>query len=190
MPGKRKPPTSSREGMGHLWSSAVCEAVLRREHREVETTGTAGLSQCLNLNYGEDFLMKRSHQVPATFSDPLFVPNMANAVYEAFKPPVLSRASRFMGECRELSASGQSGDRDPQPEMPKPERPEPMRPDPGKSAPSTLQEPGSTGPSTPLANQQVQDPTPEASDTDSSKTGECTPEEEWPHWGSKVKVTH
>ena len=63
-------------------------------------------------------------------------------------------------------------------------------PDPGKSALSTSQEPGSTGPSTPLANQQVQDPTPEASDTDSSKTGECTPEEEWPHWGSKVKVTH
>ena len=28
MPGESKPPTSSREGTGHLWSSAVHEAVL------------------------------------------------------------------------------------------------------------------------------------------------------------------
>ena len=189
MPGESKPPTSSCEGAGHLWSSAVREAVLQREHREVETSGTAGLPQCLNLNYGEDFLKKRSHQVPAAFSDRLFVPSMANAMYEAFKPQVLSRASPFAGGCREPSASGQPGDGDPEPEMPKPERPEPMGSDPGMSAPSTLQEPGSTGPSTSLASQQIQDPTPEASDTDSSKTGEHTPEEEWPHQGPKVKVT-
>ena len=133
----------------------------------METLGTAGLPQCLNLNYGEDFLERQSHQVPATFSDPLFIPSMANAMYEAFKPPVLSRASPFVG---------QPGDRDPEPKMPKPERPELMRSDPRMSAPSTSQEPGSTGPSTSLASQQVQDPTPEASDTDSNKTGEHTPE--------------
>ena len=28
IPGESKPPTSSCEGAGHLWSSAVCEAVL------------------------------------------------------------------------------------------------------------------------------------------------------------------
>ena len=190
MPGESKPPTSSRKGAGHLWSSAVCEAVLRREHREVETPGNAGLPQCLNLNYGEDFLKRRSHQVPVTFSDPLFIPSMANAVYEAFKPPVLSRASPFMGGCREPSTSGQPGDGDPEPEMPKPERPDPTRSDPRMSAPSTSQEPGSTGLSTSLASQQVQDPTPEASDTDSNKTGEHTPEQEWPCLGPKVKVTH
>ena len=158
MPGESKPPTSSREGAGHLWSSAVCEAVLRREHREVETPGTAGLPQCLNLNYWEDFLERWSHQVPATFSDPLFIPSMANAVYEAFKPPVLSRASPFVGGCREPSTSGQPGDGDPEPEMPKPERPDLKRSDPGMSTPSTSLEPGSTGPSTSLASQQVQDP--------------------------------
>ena len=190
MPEESKPPISSCEGAGHLWSSAVCEAVLRRKHREVETPGTAGLPQCLNFNYGEDFLKKRSHQVLAAFSDPLFVPSMANAMYEAFKPPVLSRASPFTGGCREPSTSGQPGDGDPEPEMPKPERPEPMGSDPRMSAPSTSQEPGSTGPSTSLASLQVQDPAPEASDTDSSKTGECTPEEEWPRRGPKVKVTH
>ena len=156
----------------------------------METPRTAGLPQCLNLNYGEDFLKKQSHQVPAAFSDPLFVPSMANAVYEAFKPPVLSRVSPFTGGCKELSTSGQPGDGDPRLEMPKPERPEPMGSDPGMSAPSTSQEPGLTGPSTSLASQQVQDPTPEVSDTNSSKTGEHTPEEEWPCWGPKVKVTH
>ena len=189
MPGESKPPTSSCEGAGRLWSSAVHEAVLQREHREVETPGTAGLPQCLNLNYEEDFLKKQSHQVLAAFSDPLFVPSMANAMYEAFKPPVLSRASSFTGGCREPSTSGQPGVGDPELEMPKPERPEPMRSDPGMSALSTSQEPGSTGPSTSLASQQVQDPAPEVSDTDSSKTGQHTPEEEWPHWGPKVKVT-
>ena len=58
MPGESKPPTSSCEGVGCLWSSAVHEAVLQREHREVETPGIAGLPQCLNLNYGENFLKK------------------------------------------------------------------------------------------------------------------------------------
>ena len=115
---------------------------------------------------------------------------MANAVYEAFKPPALSRASPFTGECREPSTSGQPGDGDPKPEMPRPERPEPTESDPGLSTPSTSQEPGSTGLSTSLASQQVQDPAPEVSDTDSIKTGERTQEEEWPHQDPKVKVTH
>ena len=154
------------------------------------TPRTAGLPQCLNLNYEEDFLEKQSHQVLAAFSDLLFIPTMANAVYEAFKPPVLSRASPFAGGCGVPSTSGQPGDGNPKPEMPKPEKPEPMRSDPGTSALSTSQEPGLTGPSTSLASQWVKDPVPEASDTDSNKTGECTPEQEWPCWGPKVKVTH
>ena len=70
--GESKPPTSSREGAGCLWSSAVHEAISQLEQREVETPGSAGLPQCLDLHYEEDFLEKRSHQVPAVFSDPLF----------------------------------------------------------------------------------------------------------------------
>ena len=80
IPGESKPPTSSQEGAGRLWSSAVCEAISQLEQREVETPGSAGLPQCLDLHYQKDFLEKRSHQVPAVFSDPLFVPNMANTV--------------------------------------------------------------------------------------------------------------
>ena len=90
-PGESKPPTSSREGASHLWSSAVHEVILQMEQREVETPGSAGLPQCLDPYYEEDFLEKRSHQVPAVFSDPLFIPSMANVVYKAFKPPVLPK---------------------------------------------------------------------------------------------------
>ena len=78
-PGESKPPTSSLEGAGHLWSSAMHEAALQMEQREVETPGSAGLPQCLDLHYEEDFLEKQSHQVPAVFSDLLFIPSMANA---------------------------------------------------------------------------------------------------------------
>ena len=56
--GESKPPTSSREGAGRLWSSAVCEAISQIEQREVEAPGAAGLPQCLDLHYEEGFLKK------------------------------------------------------------------------------------------------------------------------------------
>ena len=89
-PREGNPPTSSQEGAGPLWSSAVCEAISQIEQKEVETPGTAGLPQCLDLRYKEDFLKKQSHQIPAVFSDPLFIPSMANVVYKVVKPPVVS----------------------------------------------------------------------------------------------------
>ena len=57
-PGESKPPTSSREGAGRLWSSAVREAISQIEQREVETPGAARLPHCLDLHYEEDFLKK------------------------------------------------------------------------------------------------------------------------------------
>ena len=58
VPGERKPPTSSQEGAGRLWSSAVCKAISQLEQRKVETPGSAGLPQCLDLCYEKDFLKK------------------------------------------------------------------------------------------------------------------------------------
>ena len=49
----------------------------------------------LHLNYEEDFLNYRSHQVPGVFTDPLFLPNMVNSVYKLVMPPVLSRVPPF-----------------------------------------------------------------------------------------------
>ena len=57
-PGEGNPPTSYQEGAGHTWSSAVCEAILQIEQKEVEAPGAVGLPQCLDLHYEEDFLKK------------------------------------------------------------------------------------------------------------------------------------
>ena len=57
-PGEGNPPSSSREGAGHAWSSAVREAISRIEQKQVEASGAVGLPQCLDLCYEEDFLEK------------------------------------------------------------------------------------------------------------------------------------
>ena len=173
-PGESKPPTTSREGAGRLWSSAVREVILQMEQREVETPGSAGLPQCLDLHYEEDFLEKRSHQVPAVFSDPLFIPSMANAVYKAFKPPVLRKASPSASGCKVPSVSSQPEDSGPEPEKSEPEKSEPK-----ESAPSTSK-----------TSQRVQEQVTKAPDTDSDKTNELTPEKEPPPRELKVKITH
>ena len=119
-PGEGNSPTSSREGAGRLWSSAVCEAVSQIEQKEVEIQGTAGLPQCLDLHYEEDFLEKRSHQIPAVFSDPLFIPSMANAVYKVVKPPVVPKTFPSASGCKVPSVSSQPEDGGPEPEVSEP----------------------------------------------------------------------
>ena len=84
---------------------------------------------------------------------------MANAVYKAFKPPVLPKASPFAGGCKVPSTSSQPEDGGPGAERSEPE----------KSAPSTSK-----------TSQQVQEQVTEASDTDSDKADELTPEKEPP----------
>ena len=61
----------------------------------LETSGPTGMPSGLHLNYEEDFLNYRSHQVPAVLTDPLFLPNMVNSVYKLVMPPVLSGAPPF-----------------------------------------------------------------------------------------------
>ena len=145
------------------------EAISQIEQREVETPGTAGLPQCLDLRYEEDFLKKRSHQIPAVFSDPLFVPNMANAVYKVFKPPVVLKTFPSTSSHKVPSVSSQPEDDGPEPEV---------------------SEPKESASSTPESSQQVQERVTEASNTDSDKANEPIPEEEQPPRGLKVKISH
>ena len=49
-PGEGNPPSSSREGAGHAWSSAMCEAISWIEQKEVEAPRAVGLPQCLDLH--------------------------------------------------------------------------------------------------------------------------------------------
>ena len=166
-PGEGNPPASSQEGAGRLWLLAMCGAISQVEPREVETSGTMGLPRSLDLWYEEDFLGRQSHQIPPIFSDPLFVPNMAKAVYKVVKPPVVLKVLPSTGSRKVPTTSDQPEGSGPKLEVSEPE----------ESTPSFSQ----------LCHQ-VQELVSEASNTDSDKTDETTPEEEQPPQSLKVKL--
>ena len=165
--GEGNPPTSSQEGAGHTWSSAMHEAISWIEQKEVEAPGAVGLPQCLDLCYEEDFLKKQRHQIPPIFSDPLFIPNLAKAVFKVVKPPVVLKALPSTSSNEVPTAPNQPEDGGPKLEVSKPK----------ESAPSTSQ-----------PCQQVQEQISEASNTDSDKADEPIPEEEQPSRSLKVKL--
>ena len=111
-PGEKNPPTSAKEGAARLWASAVLNAVQKMEKRQgrLETSGSSGMPSGLHLNYEEDFLNYRSHQVPGVFTDPLFLPNMVNSVYKLVMPPVLSGAPPFTAAQDHPTIPLESGD--------------------------------------------------------------------------------
>ena len=76
----------------------------------IKTSGSSGMPSGLHLNYEEDFLNYQSHQVPAVFTDPLFLPNMVNSVYKLVIPPVLSGAPPFAAAQDRPTISPESGD--------------------------------------------------------------------------------
>ena len=166
-PGEGNPPSSSWEGAGHAWSSTMREAILQIEQKEVEAPGAVGLPQCLNLHHKEDFLEKRRHQIPPILSDPLFIPNMAKAVFKVVKPPVVLKALPSTSGREVPTAPNQPEDGGPELEVSKP-----------KESTSSTSQPC----------QQVQKPISEASNTDSDKADECIPEEEQPPQSLKVKL--
>ena len=110
--GEKNSPTSAKEGVARLWASAVLNAVQKTEKRQVrlETSGSSGMPSGLHLNYEEDFLNYRSHQVPGVFTDPLFLPNMVNSVYKLVVPPVLSGAPPFTAAQDHPTIPPESGD--------------------------------------------------------------------------------
>ena len=63
-PGEVNPPTSSHDGAGRAWSTAVREAISRTEQKEVEAPEAVGLPPSLDLRYEEDFLEKQRHLIP------------------------------------------------------------------------------------------------------------------------------
>ena len=166
-PGEGNPPSSSQEGAGRAWSSAMHEAISWIEQKEVEAPGAVGLPQGLDLRHEEDFLEKQRHQMPPIFSDPLFIPNMARAVFKVVKPPVVLKALPSANSHEVPSAPNQPDDGGPKLEVSELE----------ESAPSTSQ-----------PCQQVQEQISEASNTDSYKADEPTPEEEQPPQSLKVRL--
>ena len=166
-PGESNPPSSSREGAGHAWSSAMHEAISQIEQKEVEAPGAVGLPQSLDLHYEEDFLERQRHEIPPIFLDPLFIPHMAKAVFNVVKPPVVLKALPSATSRGVPSAPNQPGDGGPKLEVSETK----------ESAPSTSQ-----------PCQQVQEQISKASNTDSDKADEPIPEEELPRRSLKVRL--
>ena len=50
-PREGNPPTSSHEGAGRTWSTAMCEAISRIEQKDVEAPEAVGLPPNLDLHY-------------------------------------------------------------------------------------------------------------------------------------------
>ena len=158
-PRESNPPSSSREGAGHAWSSVVHEAILWIEQKEVEAPRAVGLPQSLDLCYEEDFLERQRHEISPIFSDPLFIPHMAKVVFNVVKPPVVLKALPSATSRGVPSAQNQPGDGGPKLEV------------------SEMKE---STPSTSQPCQQVQEQISEASNTDSDKADEPIAEEEPP----------
>ena len=117
--GEGNPPTSSHEGAGRAWSTAVHKAISQIEQKEVEAPGAVGLPPGLDLHYEEDFLEKRRHQIPPIFSDLLFIPNMAKVVFKVVKPPVVLKALPSASSHEVLSTPHQPEDGGPKLEVSK-----------------------------------------------------------------------
>ena len=166
-PGEGNPPTSFREGAGHAWSTAVHEAISQIEQKEVEAPEAVGLPPNLDLRYEEGFLKKQRHLIPLVFSDPLFLPKMAKAVFKMVKPLVVSKALP-------LACSHETSSAPPQPVGGGP-----------KQQVLKLEEPV---PSTSQPTPQVQMQISEASNTDSDGADEPPPEREPPRQSLKVRL--
>ena len=158
-PGEGNPPTSSHEGTGHAWSTAMREAISRIEQKEVEAPEAVGLPLNLDLCYEEGFLEKQRHLIPPAFSDPLFIPKMAKAVFRVPKPPVVSKALPSACSHEVSSAPPQPGGGGPEQQVLKLEEPVP-----------------STSQSTPQVQEQIS----KASNTNSDGADEPPPEREPP----------
>ena len=124
-PGEGNPPTSSREGAGRAWSTAVCETISQIEQKEVEAPEAVGLPPNLDLRYEEGFLKKQRHLIPPVSSDPLFIPKMAKAVFRVAKPLVVSKALPSARSREVSSAPPQPGGGGPEQQVLKSEEPVP-----------------------------------------------------------------
>ena len=160
------PPSSSHEGARHAWSTAMGEAISRIKQKEVKVPVTVELPPSLDPVYQEDPCERRRDLIPPPFTDPLFIPSVARAVFEAVRPPVVPKAFPLAGPCEAALTPPGPKDRGSGPEASKPTEPTPSTSQPCLQVP----EPGST-----------------ASDTDSSKAEEITSEEALPPRSLKVR---
>ena len=166
-PGGGNPPFSSLEGADRAWSTAMRGAISRTEQKEVEAPEVVGLPPNLDLQYKESLLDKQRHLIPPIFLDPIFLPNVAKAVFRVAKPLVGSKVLPAARSCEVSSTPPQPRSCGPEQQVLKSE----------ESIPSTSQ-------STPEVQEQIS----EASGTDSDGTNEPPVRKELPRRSLKVKL--
>ena len=166
-PGEGNPPTSSRDGASCAWSTAMCEAISQIKQKEVGAPEAVGMPPNLDLCYKEGFLERQRHLIPPIFSDPLFIPKMAKAVFRVAKPLVVSKALPSARSHEVSSAPPQPGGGGPEQQVLKPK----------ELVPSTSQ-----------STLQVQEQISEASNTDSDGADKPPPERELPRRSLKVRL--
>ena len=166
-PGEGNPPVSSREGAGRAWSTAMHGAISQTKQKEVEAPEAVGLPPNLDLQYKESFLEKQRHLIPPIFSDPLFIPKVAKAVFSVANPLVVSTALPAAHSCEVSSAPPQPGGGGPKQQVLKSKEPIP-----------------STSQSTPAVQEQIS----EASSTNSDGADEPPLEKELPRRTLKVRL--
>ena len=142
-------------------------AISRTEQKEVEVPEAVGLPPNLDLQYKESLLDQQRHLIPPIFSDPIFLPNVAKAVFRVAKPLVGSKALPA-ARSREVSST---------PPQPRGGGPEQQVLKSEESVPSTSQ-------STPEVQEQIS----EASGTDSDRTNGPPAGKELPRQSLKVKL--
>ena len=154
--GGSNSPSSSHEGVGHAWSTAVGEAILWIKQKEVKVPETVRLPPSLDPVYQEDPRKRRRDLIPSPLTDPLSSPSMARVVFEAVRPPVVLKAFP-LASTREAALT-------------------PLGPKGGESRPEASKQEEHT-PGTSLSSLQVPGQSSIASDTDSGQAKETTSEE-------------
>ena len=133
--GESNSPSSSREGAGHAWSTAVGTAISRIEQKDVKVLETVRLPHGLGPVSQEDLRERQRDLLPPPLADPLFIPNVARAVFKVVKPPVVPEApplanTRVTVPAPTGSKGGSTG-----PEASKPEEQTPSTSQPSPQAP-------------------------------------------------------
>ena len=164
--GESDPPPSSCEGARRAWSTAVGEALLWIKPKGAKAPVLVELPPSLDPAHLEDLCERRRDLIPPPLTDPLFIPSMARALFEAVRPPVVPKKSPAADSQEAVPSSPGPANGGSAPEASKPTNP----------TPSTSQ--------SCLQAQELSS----SSDTDSGRTEEVVPEEVPPLRSLKVRL--
>ena len=75
------PPASPKEGVARRWATITQEAIWRMEGKSTPVEVAPEVPQGLHLGYEDDFLSRRTEDIPRVFSDPEFLMEIGHSAY-------------------------------------------------------------------------------------------------------------